>query len=118
MDTQTATPSRPHAESGPSTCSADLETLSDKIRRGESVSIEQSIAVAPHQRTRQKAKFRRSREAMILDVIFLPLGLIRSLVLQGVPETLDEIRKLPETYSRGWRESQWFFLPNENLKNI
>lgn len=54
---------------------------------------------------------RRSREAMILDMLLLPLGLVRSLVMQGVPGTWDELRRLPKTYARGWRESFWFFWP-------
>lgn len=55
--------------------------------------------------------FRRSREAMILDMLLLPIGVARSLVMQGIPGTWDELRRLPETYARGWRESFWFFWP-------
>lgn len=54
--------------------------------------------------------FRRSREAMLIDFVLLPLGILRSVLLQGVPETLRELRDFPRGTATKWREAEWFFF--------
>ncbi len=56
----------------------------------------------------KKIRFRQSREALILDILLVPFGVIYSVLLQGFPETVRELKNLPYRYKTGWGRTGWF----------
>lgn len=57
----------------------------------------------------KKQRFRESRTAIVIDVLLLPFGILRSLFLAGVPETCHQLRKFPGNIAGAWKSNtHWF----------
>jgi hypothetical protein len=54
------------------------------------------------------ARFRQSKEALILDFFLLPLGILYSIFVQGVIETWRELESYPRRTYKSWLHTKWF----------
>ena len=52
--------------------------------------------------------FRQSKEAIILDTLLTPFGVIYSIIMQGIPETLNELKSFDLKYR--WGDSYWYLF--------
>ena len=53
-------------------------------------------------------RFRQSREALILDFLLLPFGILYSILMQGIGETIRELRIYPSRSCYAWFRGDWF----------
>lgn len=52
--------------------------------------------------------FRRSRIAMLIDLILLPIGIIKGVLIGGVPAVCQELKRLPKDFVNNWKGRGWF----------
>jgi hypothetical protein len=55
-----------------------------------------------------KKSFRRSRVAMILDICLFPIMIPYSVLIQGIPMTVDEIASWARNFKDDWQKADWF----------
>lgn len=52
--------------------------------------------------------FRRSRVALLIDMLLLPLSLVVAVILHGVLPVWWQIRDLPRDVVFQWKQASWF----------
>lgn len=55
-----------------------------------------------------KKSFRRSRIAMLIDVLLCPVILIHAAFMDGVPAAWDAAKHYPHWFAETWRNRGWF----------
>jgi hypothetical protein len=53
------------------------------------------------------SRFRGSRIAMLIDAALLPLGILKGILIGGVPSVYQELREWPNYFFREWRNRGW-----------
>lgn len=62
--------------------------------------------------------FRRSRVAMLIDLALLPLGIVKGVLLGGVPAVCEELRRWPRDFVRNWRAAGWISEHNAEAQRL
>jgi DNA-directed RNA polymerase subunit RPC12/RpoP len=52
--------------------------------------------------------FRQSRVAMILDVVLLPIGIVKGILVGGIHDMYRELVEMPSRFRSNWRVAGWF----------
>jgi hypothetical protein len=44
---------------------------------------------------------------MLIDFMLLPLGIVKGLLIGGVPDVCQELRRWPRDFASNWRAAGW-----------